>query len=44
MQEEHVQQKLAAIFIADVYGYSRLMREDELAIVKTLSIYRKARL
>ena len=34
--------KLTAIFSADVKGYSRLMREDEVATVDTLRAYRKA--
>ncbi len=29
MAEERVQRRLAAIFTADVVGYSRLMGEDE---------------
>ena len=33
--------KLAAIFSADVAGYSRLMGEDEAATVKTLTAYRE---
>ncbi len=34
--------KLTAILSADVKGYSRLMREDEKATVRTLTTYRKA--
>jgi len=41
MNEEQAQRKLTAIFIADVAGYSRLMREDEMATVNTLSAYRE---
>ena len=41
MDDEQVQRKLAAIFLADVAGYSRLMREDEVATVNTLSAYRE---
>lgn len=41
MNEEQAQRKLAAIFIADVAGYSRLMRDDEMATVNTLSAYRE---
>ncbi|MBN2418054.1 MAG: hypothetical protein JXL81_01610 [Deltaproteobacteria bacterium] len=33
--------KLAAIFSADVAGYSRLMGEDEIDTVKTLTLYRE---
>src|SRR5262245_16794854 len=36
-----LQRKLAAILSADVAGYSRLMGEDELATVRTLSAYRE---
>ena len=35
-----IQRKLAAIFSADVQGYSRLMGEDEVATVRTLTAYR----
>jgi adenylate cyclase len=35
-----VQRRLAAILSADVAGYSRLMGDDELATVRTLSEYR----
>ena len=35
-----VERKLAAIFSADVKGYSRLMGEDEVATVQTLTAYR----
>jgi class 3 adenylate cyclase/Flp pilus assembly protein TadB len=41
MNEEQVQRKLAAIFLADVAGYSRLMRDDEMATFNTLSAYRE---
>ena len=41
MNEEQAQRKLTAIFIADVAGYSRMMREDEMATVNTLSAYRE---
>jgi class 3 adenylate cyclase len=33
-----VDRKLTAIFCADVYGYSRLMGEDEEATIRTLSL------
>jgi adenylate cyclase len=38
--EETLQRRLAAILCADVAGYSRLMGEDEVATVRTLSAYR----
>jgi class 3 adenylate cyclase len=41
MDDEQVQRKLAAIFLADVAGYSRLMRNDEVATFNTLSAYRE---
>ena len=36
-----MERKLAAIFSADVKGYSRLMGENEEATVHTLMAYRK---
>ncbi len=42
MTTEHVKRKLPAILSADVKGYSRLMREDEVATVDTLKAYREA--
>src|SRR5207244_8589313 len=36
-----VQRRLAAILSADVKGYSRLMGEDEVATVRTLTAYRE---
>jgi adenylate cyclase len=36
-----MERRLAAILAADVFGYSRLMREDEEATLRTLSAYRK---
>jgi class 3 adenylate cyclase len=36
-----MERKLAAIFSADVQGYSRLMGEDEEATVRTLTTYRE---
>jgi class 3 adenylate cyclase len=36
-----MQRKLTAILCADVYGYSRLMGEDEEATLRTLSAYHK---
>src|SRR5713226_5410069 len=38
--EERVERKLAAIFSADVRGYSRLMGEDEEGTLHTLTTYR----
>src|SRR6202008_4651143 len=35
-----MERKLAAILCADVYGYSRLMGEDEEATIRTLSAHR----
>ena len=40
MPEEGFKHKLAAILSADVVGYSRLMAQDEVATVRTLSAYR----
>jgi adenylate cyclase len=36
-----LERKLAAILCADVYGYSRLMGDDEEGTLRTLSAYRK---
>jgi TolB-like protein/class 3 adenylate cyclase len=36
-----VKRKLTAIFSADVEGYSRLMEEDELATVETLTLHKE---
>src|SRR5215469_2719596 len=36
-----MERKLTAILCADVYGYSRLMCQDEEATLRTLSAYRK---
>src|SRR5215469_5317225 len=36
-----MERKLTAILCADVYGYSRLMCQDEEATLRTLSSYRK---
>ena len=41
MTDEGFKRKLAAIFSADVVGYSRLMRDDEEATVRTLTSYRE---
>lgn len=41
MATNEVKRKLTAIFSADVEGYSRLMGEDELATVETLTSYKQ---
>ncbi|MBI3245930.1 MAG: tetratricopeptide repeat protein [Deltaproteobacteria bacterium] len=41
MTTPNVQRKLAAIFSADVKGYSRLMGDDEVATIRTLTAYRE---
>jgi adenylate cyclase len=41
MTTDEVKRKLTAIFSADVVGYSRLMREDELATVQTLTSHKE---
>jgi adenylate cyclase len=41
MNPSPVARKLAAILSADVKGYSRLMGEDEIATVRTLTAYRE---
>jgi DNA-binding winged helix-turn-helix (wHTH) protein len=41
VSERGVERKLAAVFSADVKGYSRLMGEDEVGTVRTLTIYRQ---
>jgi adenylate cyclase len=38
---ERMERKLAAILCADVYGYSRLMGEDEEATIRNLSAHRR---
>jgi TolB-like protein/class 3 adenylate cyclase len=42
MSSEEVKRKLAAILSADVEGYSRLMSDDEIGTIRTLSVYRDA--
>ena len=42
MAEEEFKRRLTAILSADVEGYSRLMREDEEATVRTVTTYRTA--
>ena len=39
--EERVERRLAAIFAADVEGYSRLMRADEVGTLQTLTRHRE---
>ena len=41
MNDEQTKRKLTAIFSADVYGYSRLMQDDEEATVQTITAYRE---
>jgi adenylate cyclase len=41
VDRDAVQRKLAAILSADVVGYSRLMAQDEMATIRTLSDYRE---
>ena len=36
-QEHRVERRLAAIFAADVAGYSRLMGQDEVGTLRTLT-------
>ena len=38
---QHIERKLAAIFAADVAGYSRLMGQDEVGTMRTLTAYRE---
>ena len=40
MAAHSVERKLAAIFAADVEGYSRLMERDEVGTLRTLNRYR----
>ncbi|MGH7311020.1 MAG: adenylate/guanylate cyclase domain-containing protein, partial [Candidatus Rokuibacteriota bacterium] len=42
MDPRPVERKLAAILSADVEGYSRLMGQDEVATVRTITAYREA--
>jgi len=41
MESTRVERKLTAILSADVKGYSRLMAEDEVATIRTLTAYRE---
>lgn len=41
MEPRNVERKLAALLSADVKGYSRLMGEDEVATIRTLTAYRE---
>ena len=40
-QEHRVERRLAAIFAADVAGYSRLMQRDEVGTLRTLNAHRE---
>ena len=42
MTEKGFKRKLAAIFSADVQGYSRLMGGDEISTIRTLTAYKEA--
>ena len=41
MDSQNVKRKLAAILNADVKGYSRLMSDDEMMTIQTLTAYRE---
>ncbi len=41
MEPTRINRKLTAILSADVKGYSRLMGEDEVATIRTLTVYRE---
>ena len=41
MASDQVRRKLAAILCADVFGYSRLMGQDEVGTLRTLTAYRE---
>ena len=41
MAEERAERRLAAILVADVVGYSRLMGEDETGTLAALKAHRK---
>src|SRR6188472_1439243 len=40
-QEQRVERRLAAIFVADVAGYSRLMSQDEAGTLRALAAARE---
>jgi len=40
MEARRVEQKLSAIFAADVENYSRLMGQDEVGALRTLTAHR----
>ena len=42
MTTKGVKRKLTAILSADVEGYSRLMSQDEVGTIRTLTAYREA--
>ena len=41
MTTQEVKRKLTAILSADVKGYSRLMEEDEVGTIRTLTLTKK---
>ena len=41
MNTENFKRRLTAILSADVEGYSRLMRDDEVATINTLSVFQE---
>jgi adenylate cyclase len=40
-QEHRIERRLAAIFAADVAGYSRMMSQDEVGTLRTLNAHRR---
>jgi hypothetical protein len=40
LEAHRIERKLSAIFAADVEGYSRLMGQDEVGTLRTLTAYR----
>ena len=42
MTTEGVNRRLSAILSADVEGYSRLISQDEVGTIRTLTVYREA--
>jgi adenylate cyclase len=42
MNAEGIKRKLTAILSADVEGYTRLMSQDEVGTIRTLTAYREA--
>ncbi len=41
MTDQNLERRLAAIFSADVQGYGRLMRDDEMATIRAIKVYRE---